>query len=382
MEDRARGLFRRAVPPRSRAHRRAAWMCCATSCYGACGCRPRPGPRPRSSKSRWRASAPRSARPTRRSSACRAASIPPWPRCSCTRPSATALICVFIDQGMMRGNEAEHVVEMFAEHLKIPLLAVDARKRFLDKLVGVTDPERKRKIIGEEFIRCFEAEASKLTDARFLVQGTLYSDVIESGTRQAGQDQKPPQRRRPAREDGLRAGRAAAPAIQRRGARRGRGARACPSASSGASRSRARAWASASSARSPPSASTYCSAPTPSSRRRSRTPASTASFGSASPSLPVIRSVGVQGDERTYAYPIAIRAVKSDDAMTADWARLPYELLEKVSSRDHQRGARGQPRRLRRLEQAAEHHRVGVRGSEASGRGVGSGSGSGRSCAT
>ncbi len=95
------------------------------------------------------------------------------------------LTCVFIDQGMMRWNEAEHVVEMFTEHLKIPLIAVDARERFLDKLVGVTDPERKRKIIGEEFIRCFEEEARKLTDARFLVQGTLYSDVIESGTRQA-----------------------------------------------------------------------------------------------------------------------------------------------------------------------------------------------------
>ncbi len=95
------------------------------------------------------------------------------------------LVCVFIDQGMMRGNEAEHVVEMFTEHLKIPLIAVDARQRFLDRLVGVTDPERKRKIIGEEFIRCFEEESRKLTDAKFLVQGTLYSDVIESGTRQA-----------------------------------------------------------------------------------------------------------------------------------------------------------------------------------------------------
>ena len=95
------------------------------------------------------------------------------------------LTCVFVDQGMMRMREAERVVETFAGTFGIPLIAVDASDRFLDKLEGVTEPERKRKIIGEEFIRCFEEEARKLTDAKFLVQGTLYSDVIESGTRQA-----------------------------------------------------------------------------------------------------------------------------------------------------------------------------------------------------
>ena len=76
--------------------------------------------------------------------------------------------------------------------------------------------------------------------------------------------------------------------------------------------------------------------------------------------LPVIRSVGVMGDERTYDYPIAIRAVTSDDAMTADWAHLPYELLETLSTRIINEVPRGQPRRLRHLEQAAQHHRVGV----------------------
>ena len=95
------------------------------------------------------------------------------------------LTCVFVDQGMMRMREAERVVETFAGTFGIPLIAVDASDRFLDKLEGVTEPERKRKIIGEEFIRCFEEEARKLIDAKFLVQGTLYSDVIESGTRQA-----------------------------------------------------------------------------------------------------------------------------------------------------------------------------------------------------
>lgn len=242
------------------------------------------------------------------------------------------LTCVFIDQGMMRWNEAEHVVEMFAEHLKIPLIAVDARKRFLDKLAGVTDPERKRKIIGEEFIRCFEEQARELTDARFLVQGTLYSDVIESGTRQAakikshhnvgglpekmgfelveplrllfkdevravGEELGLPERivwRQPFPGPGLgiriigditaervdilqRADAILQDEIKKAGLYR-------------------ELW--------------QCFA-----------------------ILPVIRSVGVQGDERTYAYPIVVRAVKSDDAMTADWARLPYDLLEHISSR-------------------------------------------------
>jgi GMP synthase (glutamine-hydrolysing) len=242
------------------------------------------------------------------------------------------LTCVFIDQGMMRWHEAEHVVETFNRHLKIPLIAVDARERFLSKLVGVTDPERKRKIIGEEFIRCFEEEAGKLRDAKFLVQGTLYSDVIESGTRQAakikshhnvgglpekmgfqlveplrllfkdevraiGEELGLPERivwRQPFPGPGLairiigeitrervdilqRADAILQDEIKKAGLYR-------------------ELW------------QCFCI-------------------------LPVIRSVGVQGDERTYAYPIVIRAVTSDDAMTADWARLPYDLLERISNR-------------------------------------------------
>src|SRR5262249_25930264 len=90
------------------------------------------------------------------------------------------LTCVFVDHGLMRLNEAEQVVEAF-ERFGIPLVHVDAEERFLTRLAGVEEPERKRKIIGEEFIRVFEEEAAKLEDARYLVQGTLYSDVIESG---------------------------------------------------------------------------------------------------------------------------------------------------------------------------------------------------------
>ena len=91
------------------------------------------------------------------------------------------LTCVFVDHGLMRKNEGEQVVAAFRDHFHVPLIAVDAEERYLAKLKGVTDPEQKRKIIGTEFIRIFEEEAAKLDGIRFLVQGTLYSDVIESG---------------------------------------------------------------------------------------------------------------------------------------------------------------------------------------------------------
>src|SRR3712207_2195178 len=95
------------------------------------------------------------------------------------------LTCVFVDHGLLRHNEAEQVVEAFGERSEVPLVHMNSSGRFLDKLAGVTDPEAKRKIIGEEFIRTFEEEAGKIEDAKFLVQGTLYSDVIENGTRDA-----------------------------------------------------------------------------------------------------------------------------------------------------------------------------------------------------
>ena len=140
------------------------------------------------------------------------------------------LTCVFVDHGLMRMNEAEQVVEAF-EQFGIPLVHVEAEERFLAKLAGADDPETKRKIIGEEFIRVFEEEAAKLEDARYLVQGTLYSDVIESGGSDGvGDDQVPPQRRRPARGPRVRAGRAAADALQGRGPRGRRRARAARAA--------------------------------------------------------------------------------------------------------------------------------------------------------
>src|SRR3954468_17156167 len=91
------------------------------------------------------------------------------------------LTCVFVDHGLMRKNEGDQVISAFRDHFKVPLVAVDAEERFLDRLKGVTEPEAKRKAIGAEFIRVFEEEAAKLEGAKYLVQGTLYSDVIESG---------------------------------------------------------------------------------------------------------------------------------------------------------------------------------------------------------
>ena len=243
------------------------------------------------------------------------------------------LTCVFVDHGLMRLNEAEQVVEAF-ERFGIPLVHVDAEERFLSRLAGVEEPERKRKIIGEEFIRVFEKEAAKLEDARYLVQGTLYSDVIESGgsdhaatikshhnvgglpddlefelveplrmlfkdeVRAVGAELGLPERlvwRQPFPGPGL-AIRIVGGEVTKERLDILRGADAILQEEIRAAELYRQLWQS------------FCV-------------------------LPVVRSVGVQGDGRTYAYPIVIRAVTSDDAMTADWARLPYDLLERVSNR-------------------------------------------------
>ena len=131
------------------------------------------------------------------------------------------LTCVLVDHGLLRKNEAEQVVEAFRDR-GIRLIHVAAQERFLKRLAGVVEPEGKRKIIGEEFIRVFEEQAEKLPGVRFLVQGTLYSDVIESGgdgRAGADDDQVAPQRRRPSRGPRPGARRAASDAVQGRGPR-------------------------------------------------------------------------------------------------------------------------------------------------------------------
>jgi GMP synthase (glutamine-hydrolysing) len=244
------------------------------------------------------------------------------------------LTCVFVDHGLLRKDEAAQVVETFGGHFHVPLVHVDARGRFLARLEGVSDPEEKRKIIGEEFIRVFEDEARKLGDVRWLVQGTLYSDVIESGgtdgvaetikshhnvgglpadmrmrlveplrllfkdeVRRVGEELGMPERmvwRQPFPGPGL--------AIRIIGAVTAERLDTLREADAILQEEIRRAglyrelWQ---------------------------------SFAV----LPAIRSVGVQGDSRTYGYPIVVRAVTSDDAMTADWARLPYDVVELVASR-------------------------------------------------
>lgn len=242
------------------------------------------------------------------------------------------LTCIFVDHGLLRAGEASQVEETFRSHFDVDLIHIKAADRFLERLAGVSDPEQKRKIIGETFIRVFEEAATSVGDARFLVQGTLYPDVIESGSstaatikthhnvgglpddmtlelveplrdlfkdevRDVGEELGLPEEivwRQPfpgpglavriigevtlERLDILRAGDSIIlDEIRRAGLYR-------------------EIWQ---------------------------------AFGV----LPTVKTVGVQGDGRTYAYPLIVRAVTSEDAMTADWARIPYEILERISSR-------------------------------------------------
>jgi GMP synthase (glutamine-hydrolysing) len=245
------------------------------------------------------------------------------------------LTCVFVDHGLMRKDEGEQVVAAFGEQLGVPLIHVQAEDRFLSRLEGVTEPERKRKIIGEEFIRVFEEEASKIEDARFLVQGTLYSDVIESGGdgREAATikshhnvgglpeeiDLELVEPLRTLFKDEVRAVAAELGLPDRFVWRQpfpgpGLGIRVVGGE---VTRERLEIVRDADAIL----------------QEEVRSAGLYRELWQSFCVLPVVRSVGVQGDERSYAYPIVIRAVTSDDAMTADWARLPYDLLERVSNR-------------------------------------------------
>ncbi len=264
------------------------------------------------------------------------------------------LVCVFVDHGLLRKDEALQVIETFEGHFHVPLVHVSAEERFLARLDGVADPEQKRKAVGEEFIRVFEAESKRLfqSDARakparpsngaaksapqvrYLVQGTLYSDVIESGgdasvaatikshhnvgglpedmemelveplrllfkdeVRRVGEELGLPERmvwRQPFPGPGL--------AIRIIGE---------------VTRERLEILREADAIL----------------QEEIRRAGLYRELWQSFAVLPAIRSVGVQGDERTYGYPVVVRAVTSDDAMTADWARLPYDLLETISSR-------------------------------------------------
>ena len=248
------------------------------------------------------------------------------------RAIGDSLTCVFVDHGLLRHNEAEQVVEAFGENSDVPLTHVSSSGRFLDKLAGVTDPEAKRKIIGEEFIRTFEEEAGNIEDARFLVQGTLYSDVIESGTRDAARikshhnvgglpevmDLELVEPLRNLFKDEVRVVAAELGMPERLVWRQpfpGPGLAIRVIGEVTAERLDILRRADAVLQDEIRAAGLY------------------RELWQSFAVLPAIHSVGVMGDARTYAYPVVIRAVTSDDAMTADWARLPYDLLERISNR-------------------------------------------------
>lgn len=242
------------------------------------------------------------------------------------------LVCIFVDHGLLRKNEAEQVVQIFSEKFKMKLIHVNAKERFLSKLEGVTDPEKKRKLIGEEFIRVFEEEAKKLGQIDFLVQGTLYPDVVESGTataavikshhnvgglpedmkfklieplrllfkdevRRLGEELGMPEEiiwRQPFPGPGL--------AVRILGEVTEEKLEILREADAIVTEEIKKAGLSR-------------------------------DIWQYFAVLPNFKSVGVMGDERTYAWTIGIRAIHSNDGMTADWVRLPYEVLENISNR-------------------------------------------------
>ena len=244
------------------------------------------------------------------------------------------LTCVYVDTGLMRKGESEQVVEMFQRNMGIELIHVSAGEKFFNKLTGVVEPEAKRKAIGELFVRIFEENTGGVTDAEFLVQGTLYPDVIESGgsdgtasvikshhnvgglpedmtlklveplrtlfkdeVRKLGSELGLPDEmvwRQPFPGPGL-------------------GVRIIGEVT--------------------PERVAILQEADAIVREEVRLAGLERDIWQAFAVLADLRSVGVMGDERTYGHPIIIRAVTSDDAMTADWARLPYDLLEKMSNR-------------------------------------------------
>jgi GMP synthase (glutamine-hydrolysing) len=242
------------------------------------------------------------------------------------------LTCVFVDTGLMRQGEGDQVVETFQRHQGIELIHVRAADRYFERLAGITEPEDKRKTIGELFIRIFEEASGGIEDARFLVQGTLYPDVIESGTSEAARIKShhnvgglpedmqfelvEPLRalfKDEVRAVGTELGLPDEIVWRQPFPGPGLGVRIIGEVTPDKVAILQRADAIV--------------------REEVRAAGLEREIWQAFAVLPDIRSVGVMGDERTYAYPIIIRAVTSEDAMTADWARLPYDLLERMSSR-------------------------------------------------
>ncbi len=253
-----------------------------------------------------------------------------------TKAVGHQLTCVFVDTGLMRKNEGEQIEETFTRQFGVELIHVKAQDRFFDALASVIDPEAKRKIIGELFIREFEAVALELgrggDGPRFLVQGTLYPDVIESGSGHAANikshhnvgglpedlsfDLVEPLRllfKDEVRHVGEELGLPAEIVWRQPFPGPGLGVRIVGEVT----RERAEILRNAD------------HVVVDEIKKAGLYRELWQSFAV----LPAVRTVGVMGDSRTYAYPIIIRAVTSDDAMTADWARLPYDVIEAIANR-------------------------------------------------
>lgn len=242
------------------------------------------------------------------------------------------LTCVFVDHGLLRKGEAEQVVSTFRDHYHINLVHVAAQERFLGKLAGVSDPEQKRKIIGNEFIRVFDDEAHKLGDVKFLVQGTIYPDVIESGTATAATIKShhnvgglPEDLQfklvEPLRElfkDEVRA-------VGRELGLRDTFVKRHPFPGPGLA---IRVLGEVS-----PDKLAILRDADAVYLDEIRKLGLYDEIWQAFAVLPSMKSVGVMGDYRTYAYTIVLRAVTSIDGMTADWYRFPYDALERISNR-------------------------------------------------
>lgn len=242
------------------------------------------------------------------------------------------LTCIYVDHGFMRKGETQQVLETFRDGFHMNLVHVDARERFLGKLAGVRDPEAKRKIIGTEFVRVFEEEARKIGDARFLVQGTLYSDVIESGTKQTAMVKShhnvgglpedlqfeliEPLRQLFKDEVRVLAEVLGLPEeIAWRHPFPGPGLAVRVMGEVTKEKLEILREADAIALEEIRSAGLY------------------RDIWQAFVVLTDTRTVGVRDGGRTYEYAAAIRAVNSDDAMTAQWVRMPYEVLERISHR-------------------------------------------------
>jgi GMP synthase (glutamine-hydrolysing) len=253
-----------------------------------------------------------------------------------TKAVGNQLTCVFVDTGLMRKDEGEQIEETFTRQFGVELIHVKAQDRFFDALAGVIDPEAKRKIIGELFIREFETVARDLGKGgdgpRFLVQGTLYPDVIESGSGHAANIKShhnvgglpedlsfelvEPLRnlfKDEVRHVGEELGLPAEIVWRQPFPGPGLGVRIVGEVT----RERAEILRHAD----------YVVVDEIKKAGLYR------ELWQSFAVLPAVRTVGVMGDGRTYAYPIIIRAVTSDDAMTADWARLPYDVIEKIANR-------------------------------------------------